>query len=219
MVTEQLPENKPTKKVNRTWLIAGVIVLACCCLAVVTAGATGAFVYFSSPSGDSTLSAPSLNALVTAQELNGLSAPIGIIEWQLTGETPGEHRVCREFEGVSESFTPNVHMNCIFNAAPGSSMEDIIQSFFESGQLFPDEQAMPVQLDIPYEHALYVGTHPNAHVLVDLFVLKDGRVFWASVTMLSPAGVEPQVTYQEYYEGSVDVFLYEVIKLNMARMP
>lgn len=202
---------------NRTWLLAGGFILACCCLTVAAAGAAGAFFYLTPISSTSSLSAPSLNALVTAQDLNALSAPIFIIDWKLTGESPGDHRVCREFEGISESATPNVHMNCIYNAASGASLDGIIQSFFDSGQLFADEQPIPSKLSIPYDHALYVGTHPNAHVLIDLLVLKDGRLFWASVTMMRPSGASPQAAFQEYYEGYVDVFLYEVIKLNMAR--
>lgn len=217
MENPQVMDTKKPAVANRAWLLAGGLILACCCLAAVATGATGVFFYFTPTSSTSNLPAPNPNALVTEQDLNNLSASIAIIDWKLIGESPGEHRVCREFEGISESFTPNVHMNCIYNAVSGSSLDGVIQSFFESGQLFPDEQAMPSNLDIPYDHAIYVGTHPNAHVLVDMLVLKDGRVFWASVTMMSPAGSSPQATYQEYYEGYVDVFLYEVIKLNMSR--
>lgn len=220
MENQQATQSQNSSGSKRGWLIAGVLILACCCLTAISAGAAGVFFYLSPSAAETSgLSAPSMDALATAQDLNTLSAPIFITNWELAGETPGEHRICREFTGVSESATPNVHLNCIYNAAPGSTFDGIIESFFQSGQLYADEQAVPSRLSIPYEHAIYVGTHPNAHVLIDLLVLKDGRLYWSSVTMMRPAGAEPIATYQEYYEGSVDVFLYEVIKLNMSKVP
>lgn len=220
MENQQVNQPQAPSSSKRGWLIAGVFILACCCLTVISAGAAGIFFYLMPPATESSdLSAPSMNALVTTQDLNDLSAPIYIINWELAGETPGENRICREFTGVSESATPNVHLNCIYNAAPGSTLNGIIESFFQSGQLYEDEQAVPSRLSVPYEHAIYVGTHPNAHVLIDLLVFKDGRLYWSSVTMMRPAGADPIATFQEYYEGTVDIFLYEVIEPNMSRMP
>lgn len=223
METKQPPESGSKKSSNRTWLIVGGIILACCCLTVVIAGAAGTFYFLAAPasptvSESTTVSsaAPRLDALVTASELEPLSEALGIVAWEMVQETPGENRVCRTFQGQSWSAIPNEGMNCIFDIAPGSGLDNIANSFLESGQLFPDEKPVVSTLSIPYEHAIYVGTHPNGHTVIDLFVIKDGLLYWSSVTVGTRVGVTPELTYQSYSD-IINEFLYEVVKVNLSR--
>jgi hypothetical protein len=221
--------NGTPQKSNRIWFIVGGIVLACCCLTAVAAGVSGAFYWMAAPAStsvsesittnESTIASsavPRLDALVTASELEPLSETLGIVGWEMVRETPGENRVCRTFQGYSWSATPNEGMNCIFGIAPGARLNDIGNSFLESGQLFPDEKPVVSTLNIPYEHTIYVGTHSNGHTVIDLFVIKDGLLYWSSVTVGTPAGVSPELNYQSYSEF-IDQFLYEVVKINFGK--
>ena len=215
--------NGTPQRSNRTWLIVGGIVLACCCLSVLASGAAGAFYFMAAPAAPSvsepntvSSAAPRLEALVTAGELEPLSETLGIVGWTFIEETPGENRVCRSFQGQSWSSTPNEGLNCIFSITPGTSTEDIGKEFLESGQLFADEKPVTSTLDIPYDHIVYVGTHPNAHTVIDLFVIKDGLLYWASVSVGTPVGVTPELNYQSY-NTFIDQFLYEVIQVNFSK--
>lgn len=221
--TENEIGNGTPQKSNRIWFIIGGVILACCCLTALIAGAAGMFYLMAAPasttSSESTAvssAAPRLEALVTAGELEPLSEVIGIVGWELVRETPGENRVCRTFQGYSWSAIPNEGMNCIYSIAPGTGVNDVGSSFLESGQLFPDEKPVASTLSIPYEHTIYVGTHSNGHTVIDLFVIKDGLLYWASVTVGTPAGVTPELNYQSYSEF-IDQFLYEVVKVNLSK--
>lgn len=221
--------NGTPQKSNRIWLIVGGIVLACCCLTAVAAGVAGAFYLMAAPASTSvsesittnentttSSAAPSLDALITTSELESLSATLGIVGWEMVQETPGENRVCRTFQGYSWSAIPNEMMNCIYGITPGTTIDDVGNSFLESGQLFPDEKPVTSTLNIPYEHITYVGTHSNGHTVIDLFVIKDGLLYWSSVTVGTPAGVSPELNYQSYSEF-IDQFLYEVVKVNLSK--
>ncbi|MDP1548193.1 MAG: hypothetical protein Q8L87_19440 [Anaerolineales bacterium] len=221
METQQPIEGSIKKSGSQTWLIIGGVILACCCLTAVAAGAAGAFYLMAAPattvSGPAAVSAaPRLEALVTASELEPLSQILGIVAWELVQETPGENRVCRTFQGQSWSATPNEGMNCIFGIAPGAGLKEIGNSFLESGQLFPDEKPVVSTLNIPYEHIIYVGTHPNGQTVIDLFVVKDGLLYWSSVTVGTPVGVTPDLNYQSYSDF-INEFLYEVVRINLSK--
>lgn len=215
--------NGTPKKSNRTWLIVGGVVLACCCLSVLAAGVIGAFYFMAAPAAPTVSESnpilsttPQIEALVTASELEPLSETLGIVGWTLIEETPGENRVCRSFQGQSWSSTPNEGLNCIFIITPGTSIEFVGKEFLESGKLFADEKPVTSTLDIPYEHVVYVGTHPNAHTVIDLLVINDGLLYWASVSLGTPLGVTPELNYQSY-NNFIDEFLYEVIKVNFSK--
>lgn len=221
--TEKENKNGTPQRSNRTWLIVGGIVIACCCLSALTAGAAGAFYFMAAPVAQSasepnsvSSAAPRLEALVNAGELEPLSQTLGIAAWTLAEETPGENRVCRTFQGQSWSATPNEFLNCIFIITPGTRVEDVGKDFLESGQLFPDEKPVTSTLNIPYEHIIYVGTHSNAHTVIDLFVLKDGLLYWSSVTVGTPLGVTPELNYQSY-SSFIDEFLYDVVEINLSK--
>ena len=223
--------NGTPQKSNRIWFIVAGILLACCCLTVLAAGAVGAFYFMAAPVAapapaepvvsesntvTSSPSVPRLDALITASELEPLSPTVGIIGWTLSKETPGEYRVCRAFQGQSASATPNEGMNCIFSIVPGTSVNEIGDEFLASGQLFADEKPVASTLNIPYEHIIYVGSHPNGHTVIDLFVIKDDLMYWASVTIGTRAGVTPEANYQNN-SNAINEFLYEVVKVNLSK--
>lgn len=221
--TDNQIRNGTPQRSNRIWLIVGGIVVACCCLSALAAGAVGVYSFMAAPAAPRvsepnsvSSAAPRLEALVNAGELEPLSQTLGIAAWTFIEETPGENRVCRSFQGQSWSATPNEFLNCIFSITPGTRVEDVGKEFLESGQLFPDEKPVTSTLDIPYEHIIYVGTHPNAHTVIDLFVIKDGLLYWASVTVGTPLGVTPELNYQSY-SSFIDEFLYDVIEVNLSK--
>ncbi len=209
-------------RVNKTLLIVGAVILVCCCLTAVIGLAGGIYFYSSSRSstnpsaGPAATQSPQVKWLVTASELDSLSTDLGIVQWELYETTPGQYRVCNTFSGTSWSVTPNQATNCIYIVSPGSSLDGILKDMSDNGQLFPDEAPVQPTLNIPYEHALYVGTHSNAHAVMDLFVVKDGYLYWSSVTLGSPVGMAPVDIYQSASEA-IDAFLYKVIEINMER--
>ncbi|MBL8098318.1 MAG: hypothetical protein JNK81_04010 [Anaerolineales bacterium] len=221
--TENEIGNGTPQKSNRIWFIVGGILLACCCLTVLVAGAASAFYFMSAPSTSSvsesnTASAgvPKLEALITASELEPLSETIGIVGWTLNQETPGENRVCRTFQGYSWSAIPNEAMNCIYSIAPGTGVDEVGAEFLKSGQLFADEKPVTSTLSIPYEHIIYVGTYPTGHTVIDLLVIKDGLLYWSSVTVGTQPGVTPEENIQSY-SSFIYEFLYEVVKVNFSK--
>ncbi|MBI5352663.1 MAG: hypothetical protein HZB50_08520 [Chloroflexi bacterium] len=157
-----------------------------------------------------------LDWLATADELNSLSTEVGIIEWKLIQDFPGENRICRSFQGVSWSATPNEGMNCIFKAAAGTSFDGIIQSMFTDGQLLEGEQPVNSTLSIDGEFAVYAGTFPTGHSVFDLILFRDNRVYWSSVTLGTPAGATPQAVYESAAEV-IDRFLVNIVNINLER--
>lgn len=229
----------PVKKDNRILLlILGAVVLACCCLVGIAAlGGAGYFFYSSSPSAvvpeaeapeaaspqdqpnelpNAEPGAPQETWLASPTDLESLSGDIGIVQWELLQTTPGEFRVCNSLQGMSWAYYPNQALNCIYITAAGTDLNSAIQDMFSNGQLFPDEVEVKSSLNIPYEHAVYVGTHSNAHTVIDMFVMDGGYLYWASVTIGTPAGVLPMENYG-YSAEAIDTFLYNVIQLNMQR--
>jgi hypothetical protein len=154
--------------------------------------------------------------LVTAEELNSLSTDIGIIEWKLTQETPGENRICRMFQGVSWSVSPNEGLNCILKISQGSTFADVVDSMFKDGRLPAGAKPVNSNLDLDGEYALYAGDFPNGQGVFDLIVMKDNLVYWSSVTLGTPAGESPQSTY-ESASAVIDSFLANIVKINIER--
>lgn len=166
-----------------------------------------------SNSGDVSLS---LDWLVTADELNSFSTDIGIIDWKLARDTPGEKRICRTFQGVSWSASPNEGLNCIYTITPGSSFADIIDSMFSEGNLL--EGAAPVNSNLNFdgEYAVYAGSYPNGHAVIDLMLMQDNLFYWSSVTLGTPAGETPLGVYQSAPQV-IDSFLANVVKINLEK--
>ena len=165
------------------------------------------------PSGEVNLS---VDWLITADELNSFSTDIGIIEWQLTQETPGENRVCRIFQGVSWSASPNEGLNCILKVSQGSSFADVIASMFSDGRLMAGAQPVNSTLNLDGEFAVYAGDYPNGHGVFDLILMRNNVVFWSSVTLGTPVGNSP-ISLYESTSAAIDAFLANVVQVNMEK--
>ena len=158
----------------------------------------------------------SVDWLITADELNSFSTDIGVIEWQLTQETPGENRICRTFQGVSWSASPNEGLNCILKISQGSSFADIIASMFSDGRLLAGAQPVNSALNLDGEFAVYAGNFPNGHGVFDLILMRDNVVYWSSVTLGMPVGGSPMSIY-ESASTAIDAFLTNIVQKNMER--
>jgi hypothetical protein len=157
-----------------------------------------------------------LDWLVTADELNSLSTELGIVEWKLTQDTPGEKRICRSFQGVSWSASPNEGLNCIYTIAAGSTFADVIDSMFKDGNLLEGSQPMNSTLSLDGEFAVYAGTFTNGHTVFDLIWIKDNLLYWSSVTLGTPAGETPLNVYQSAPQA-IDTFLLKVVEINLEK--
>lgn len=159
----------------------------------------------------------SMDWLVTADDLNSFTADIGIIDWKSIEDTPGENRICRSFQGVSWSVSPNEGLNCIFKVASGSSFQSVIDGMIENNQLMSDSQPVESSLNLDGEFAVYAGTYPNGHGVFDLILVKDGLMYWSSVTVGTQAGATPLDTYS-YISSIIDTFLAKIISINQDRI-
>lgn len=155
--------------------------------------------------------------LVTAAELNGFSAGIGIVEWRVTEDMPGENRICRIFQGESWSVGPNTAMNCVNSVFGGSNFEQVIASLFDAGLLLPDDIELTPTLPHQHDFALYTHRAGNGHTVYDAFLLADGRLFRASVTLGTPLGSTPESLFAAQGQP-IETFLTEMLTLNLKRV-
>ena len=158
----------------------------------------------------------SLDWLVTAEELNSFSTEIGITEWKATEDTPGEKRICRSFQGVSWSVSPNEGLNCIYTISAGSTFADVIDSMFSQGNLLEGSEPVDTSLSLDGEFAVYAGSYPNGHAVFDLIWMKDNLFYWSSVTLGTPAGETPLAVYQSAPQV-IDAFLEKIIEINLEK--
>jgi len=157
-----------------------------------------------------------LDWLLTADEMNSISKGIGVVQWELVDESPGENRICHSFKGQSWSTNPNEALNCVFKIAPGSSFEDIVSSMLSSGQLFPDEKLLPTSLKFEDSFGVFGGTYPNGHGVYDLLLVKSNLLYWVSVTLGRPVGKTTEDLYKENQEV-IDTFLSDSITKNLEK--
>ena len=165
-------------------------------------------------SGEGTLS---MDWLITADELNSISADIGILNWQLVEDTPGQNRICRTFRGTSWSAVPNEGLNCIFKIAAGASFQSIVDGMINDNQLMADSQPVQSSLSLDGEFELYAGSYPSGHSVFDLILVKDDLMYWSSVTLGTAGGESPQDTY-DVASQVIDAFLSNVISKNMEKL-
>jgi hypothetical protein len=158
----------------------------------------------------------SFDWLLSPEEVAPLAETLDIFNIRINDDAPGQYRVCREFLGDSVSANPNVIFHCIFTSQPGYPLDSIIADMFESGQIFPDEVLVESTLVLEDDFAVYVGTFPNGHVVIDLFLLHDGLFYWSSVTFVHQGGVTPVEVYKENPE-LFDAFLIGMINLMIAK--
>ena len=152
--------------------------------------------------------------LVTTNELNSFSTEIGILGWTVLQDTPGENRICRSFQGESWSAVPNEGLNCIFKIVEGASLQSVIDSMFNDGQLFAGAELVNSNLNLDGESVLYAGNYPTGHAVFDLILLHGNLMYWSSVTLGTPPGNSPQDVYQSASQV-IDAFLVNIININI----
>ena len=159
----------------------------------------------------------SMDWLVTTDELNSFSTDIGILDWVVLQDTPGENRICRTFQGTSWSATPNEGLNCIFKVVEGASIKSVTDSMFNDGRLFAGSQPVNTNLKLDGEYVLYAGDHPNGHAVFDLILVRGNLMYWSSVTLGVLVGETPQTIYQSTSQA-LDAFLLNVININLSKI-
>lgn len=152
--------------------------------------------------------------LVATDELNSFSTEIGILGWAVLQDTPGENRICRSFQGESWSAVPNEGLNCIFKIVEGASLQSVIDSMFNDGQLFAGAELVNSNLNLDGESVLYAGNYPTGHAVFDLILLHGNLMYWSSVTLGTPPGNSPQDVYQSASQV-IDAFLVNIINVNI----
>lgn len=152
--------------------------------------------------------------LVSTDELNSFSTEIGILGWTVLQDTPGENRICRSFQGASWSAVPNEGLNCIFKIVEGASLQSVIDSMFNDGQLFAGAELVNSNLNLDGESVLYAGNYPTGHAVFDLILLHGNLMYWSSVTLGTPPGNSPQDVYQSASQV-IDAFLVNIINVNI----
>ena len=154
--------------------------------------------------------------LVTATELNQISNDIGVIQWQVTEEMPGQNRVCRMFEGESWSAAPNGAMNCTNRISPDSTFEEIINSMYGAGILYPSDTALQPTLTYSRDFALYTHMADNGPSVYDAFMVGDDTLFRATVTLGTPLGYTNKTLFDEQGEV-IETYLKDMLMLNLEK--
>ena len=154
--------------------------------------------------------------LTTAAELEQFSGNIGIVQWQVTEDMPGQNRICRMFEGKSWSATPNGAMNCANSVASESTFEEIIDSMYSAGVLYPSDTALQPTLTYNRDFALYTHMAGNGHSVYDAFMVSDDTLFRATVTVGTPLGYTNKTLFEE--QGAViEACLKDMLMLNLEK--
>ena len=91
--------------------------------------------------------------MISVDELTSISDEkgIGIIEWELTDESPGQYKICRFFQGIGWSAIANLGLNCINGTIEGMTFDEIVDWMFENDQLFEDEEQVESSLNLEYD--------------------------------------------------------------------
>lgn len=158
-----------------------------------------------------------LEWLVTSKDINEITNDIGIFEWKLAEELPGDNRICRTFYGTSWSASPNEAMNCINKLYPGSTFDDVIASMYDSGILLSTDIELEPFLNYDYDFALYTHMADNGHSFYDAFLINNDLLFRASVGMGTPIGNTPEMIFSEQGEV-IEAFLKSMLMTNLDRV-
>ena len=154
--------------------------------------------------------------LVDEKDLAGISNDIGIIQWELAEELPGQSRICRMFSGQSWSVNRNIAMNCVNSLTPGSTFEDIVDSLYNLQILYPTDITLKPFSKNDGNFALYAHMADNGHTIFDAFLIEDGVIFRASVGVGTPLGYTPEMIFDEQGEV-IEAFLNNILKANLER--
>jgi len=156
------------------------------------------------------------NWLTTATELNQISDNIGVIQWQVTEDMPGQNRICRIFQGESWSATPNTAMNGANSVTSESTFEEIIDSMYIAGILYPSDTVLQPVLTHNHDFALYTHMVENGHSVYDAFMVGDDVLFKVTVTLGTPLGYTNETLFEEQGE-IIEAYLKDMLMLNLEK--
>ena len=74
---------------------------------------------------------------------------------KIEGGDTGNFRMCKVFARASWSATPNTTMNCANSVSAGITFEQIIESMYSAGILYPTDKALQPSLTYDHDFALY----------------------------------------------------------------
>jgi len=158
-----------------------------------------------------------LEWLVTEKDISEFTNDIGIIEWKLNEELPGNNRICRYFAGTSWSVNPNSSGNCINLITAGSPFEDVIASLYDLEILYPTDVKLTPVLSYDHDFALYAYQANNGHMSYNAFLVSDGLLFRSTVTIGSQPGDTPETLFEKHGE-IIETFLKNILMINLDRV-
>jgi hypothetical protein len=158
-----------------------------------------------------------LEWLVTEKEINAFTNDIEIFEWKLDEELPGNNRICRIFAGTSWSANANFTMNCINLITAGSTFEDVIASMYDANVLYSTDIQLKPILKYDYDFALYTHLIDNGHSVFDAFLVNNGLLYRASVSVGTPATYTPEKVFEAQGE-IIETFLKNMLMFNVDRV-
>ena len=134
----------------------------------------------------------SLDRLVTASELDSFTEGLEIFAWEMDNKVEWEYRLCRSFLGASWSISPNIAVNCVFVWDPTPSLDEVAPWFIDQEILSPTAIALEPSFNYEKGSLLYVDQYDNGQTYYDAFVIGDGVVYWASISVGTPGGYTPE---------------------------
>ncbi|HXQ36596.1 MAG TPA: hypothetical protein VN843_21465 [Anaerolineales bacterium] len=158
-----------------------------------------------------------LEWLVTEKDINEFTNDIEIFEWKLDEELPGNNRICRIFTGTSWSANSNFSMNCLNLITAGSTFEDVIASMYDADILYSTDIQLKPILEYDYDFALYAHSSDNGHSVFDAFLVNNGLLYRASVSVGTPATYTPEKVFDAQGE-IIEAFLKNMLMINLDRV-
>lgn len=157
-----------------------------------------------------------LQRLIIVEEITTISVDIGIGAWKLEQELLQNASVCRYFFGQSWSASPNVAINCIFEAEPEISFIEAIEWLQDNQVIDPSSTALQTAYDYQGDFALYSFSGSGGHSVYDAFLFVDNLMYWASISVGTPIGYSPESLFEKY-GGVIDTFLHDILAINLTK--
>ncbi len=154
---------------------------------------------------------PSLtDYLITAEDLEELSADLGVVNWKLDEEQAGQY--CREFTGEGDMMTRIPAGNCILEAG-NQTLPEIVAYFNETGAIKPAAVEIESKYEYEDDFALYRNFDESiGYAVYDAVVLREGVLYWAWIDFAT--GVFSRESLFEDYGDAIDTFLHEILMRN-----
>jgi len=120
------------------------------------------------------------------------------------------------FTGTSWSADPNTSTNCIDRITTGSSFKDVIASMHDAGILKSTDVELKPTLSYDYDFALYSHVADNKHAFYEAFLINNGLLFRAGVSVGMPLSYTPEQFFGEKGE-IIEAFLKNILSINIDR--